>query len=1290
MEEKKNETGSFLGNIGRGVVSGLEYATVKTDDLMSFLTGVVLMPAEYLDPEIEGEVIKYLDEQSGYRNFLVEDIKKNREMLERYAQSNQVKGAFLKPFYSFAEQAGDVTMLPINALTLGKGGAIANGLMNGVEYLYEQLSIYDKSIAEFGIDEYLGLGTNILGGAVANKFTAGKTPVMDKLYDDTIKFEKIYSIKTDETKAPLDKMVELNNEVGNNVDFKIQGEVIQRIDSGQTQSIPKKYYNGDRVAKTIDEGVKKRIQQISEASKETELENKYQGKTKIKYKSDIERDVADKGAIAQAMKPVYSEIELGQKQALGEVADDLVKWNTKYKKYDGIEPIADIIDETIEGISEEDFIKICQGKNTDDALKGLQEILNPMVKESVEIKSKTEILNKDEGFYIGTLYNKQEQMYDLYKIVNDAEMPIEEKMEFIRTQLKDIGRNVAIDENTAKNYELKKSGYYSIEEHPELLKEFYKDIYSTTDEYQRAVNKGVVNGEGKSLLEVAIKWSNQNIYLNGKEKYFEIAGKAREELSLEDLEFKSNFERQAMEMLESTFKGYEKPKREIMEDIISTVVDERSGYNTFKNKFKGYFEEPESKYINPDRVKDQDLGFTMEIKADGKVKEALKDNIKYMDTFLRSGNKLKAKKYDDLTMADKSIKFMKDLSAYKLLFGIRHIREGISNTGLINSGAINLNFNKKYSYIKGLYDMGKIHYHISKNFKKIIDRDLSTISNPYERMECEIFLRRMLENNYAFDKASFAKILQKGANVSGMGQLISDVHRITLATRFTAKALRDDFLNLSFENMSPLMRSVLKSNGITDEISLNNLKMEISKFKTQAEFDDFLINTNIKEGGKLKSIFEQFIDISGREFEPFEKDLTNLEGKGFISKLWLNSAMLFKRYSMGAFSRAWKNATTYYDSNDILRYKFLKNNKFQWDSLNKSNWRNTIQGFGRKQTMNFLNMSAMLWTTTEATTWIHGKVFGTSQDEITEAKLEALKSEPIPIILEGLFDAATNYVGYDVMFGGTPAVIGIASDTYKGLGRAATAENLETHEKIIYGLLRTISPSNVARGIDNLKLEKPINPRLITFSKDAQFLWKYYYKKDAELEQIEGEFPITKVFGTVTNWYKYFKANSYKAEEIAGDITKGDKEATIILASGIAELAEEEMRAEHINYAFAIDEVEEREKVLEQFGLDYKSQLSKLDNKVRNNFNLLMAFKGVQDPLYLMQALESVVIAKDKYMALNNLLEEEEIESFNIFLTKAKELKKERNEIAGKGFQDNTEGYIEFISALRNLVAYSY
>ena len=170
-------------------------------------------------------------------------------------------------------------------------------------------------------------------------------------------------------------------------------------------------------------------------------------------------------------------------------------------------------------------------------------------------------------------------------------------------------------------------------------------------------------------------------------------------------------------------------------------------------------------------------------------------------------------------------------------------------------------------------------------------------------MEVELFVRRFAENGYNFDKWGTGKTLDRLAKIGGAGQTISDVHRVGTALRFTSKAMYEEFPNMKYESMTPEMRSILKNNGI-DEIKLIEIQKGISEFKSYDDFLNFVMNTDLEKGGKIKSLFEQFTDVMGREFEPYDKNLTKISSDKPLTKLWVNSNMLFKRYSMGAFSRA--------------------------------------------------------------------------------------------------------------------------------------------------------------------------------------------------------------------------------------------------------------------------------------------------------------------------------------------------------------------------------------------------
>ena len=1274
MRIQKDEETNFIEHIGNAIANGIDYASIKVDSLAEEVNRLMFLPATLMDKELDKEFENYMEEQSGYRKDLAYNIRTRREELDDYAEQNPVKGTILRMATPIVESVADPVQMGMNLLipgggTLNTGGRILlNATQNSAEYLLEESLINEKNIEDFGVNEYVGLGISAGLGGVTGYYSKELTK---PLYED------LYKIKSNFEEPPLKRVFETNEKISNDVDLKAQAEITKRMETGQTQSLPKGYHNGERVLKTIKEGVVPKLEEIARKAKDTELDGKYERQ----YKLDrtVKKDVNVSAAYAEAMAPVYKDIELGKKQALGEITDDLRGWLTKYSnnEYDGIIPTGDIIDELQKTIPEDEFRKAVQGKSTDPRFKELSKILNPMTNEAISIKSKIEVVDKTEGYYFDTVFNKQKFETDLYDLVeySDTEQGFKNRETFIKTKMKNV-RSIELDENTAKKYNLEK-GKYTLEEHPELLKEFYLDMNKTTKGHKNTVNRGIIDEEIMTSKDVALKYISMPDDL--KSKFDNL--KNKENLTEDEKIFMDNYIRTVLDKFEEILNGYEKKPREILEDIVSTVADERSGLNTLKGEFGEYVDQPITYRNNFAKKIDKKTGFLTEMLADQDPENKFKVNVQTAIKNLSSKNDIRTRDFDQLGLADKTRYNIRNTAVYKLLFGLRYLTETFGNVGRVNSGMIDLGFKERWAYTKGAMQMIKAHKVLANDLDNILKIDLDSIKDPVERLANEIYIRRTLENSYIFKHSNLSKLLDKGAKIAAKGQLISDVHRIVMATRFTLNAMKDQFTEMTFDKLTPMMKNLLVANGIDDDIKLKGLQDQIKGFKIQFDFDNFILNADIEQGGKLKSIFEQFVDINGREFEPFQKDLTSIEANSFISKFWVDSNLLFRRYSMGAFSRAWKNATTFYDSDGMLRYRFLKNGKL--------NLENPLQGLSfrsAKKTGNFMQMSALTFGLVTAVNWLHGKTFGTSQDDITEAKLEAMKTDTLPIIREGLMDTFTNYIGYDVMFGGAPAIISTIKETSGALTRAMSAENLEPIEKIMWGLGHIITPLNIGRGIDNVKFGKNIPNRLTTGSTDAQFLWKYKYKQYAQLEQLEGELPAEKLFAKISDWGKYFREHPEKAEEVTGMYIDGkeSEEAIITMATGLAELTEQSMRTDHINYAFAEDDPMERENQLKEFGLDYQSQLLSLDFQDRMMLNYALSFSGITDPMYIIQAMEEVSTAKDKKRAIYSLIDRDKIEIFEQYCKTIEENPEKRKEVARQEYSETTEGYIDFLTNLRN------
>ena len=1244
---KKNEP-TAIGQIGNAIANGADFFIGKVSDVVGMIETAIPVADAFLSGD-DTYLKEFLKEQdkglvAEIKNNSINKIKKRREELNRYVENNLISGTILKVGTGFIEQSIDPLQMGANIATQG---FYMNALQNTLDYIYEENLLNNRNIKDFNSEDIVSIGTGIAMAGVTSKFEV--KGVTKPLYQET-KFV-----------PPLDTIVKENSEYGERTFNRgAIADVIKRQDTGQTLSMPRGYNASDTIEKTIDDGVITRLKTILDTLQKENNNTKYLN-TDFK-----DGDIKVKSEVIRIIKPVYTEISLGRKQALGEIAEELGNWGIKNNKYDGITPVGDYIDTIIKDIEPDELVRLYQNKSKDPAYKDLQPILHKYINEFVGIKAKKDLSYKENGFYINTLYNKQHLMTMIRNSYEDEN----NTYNFIKGQLKEIGEKVYLDEKQAKDVGLEKAGFYSFKENPkEMLKALYYDINATTKAVEKSNSKGDIGLTEKTIFDVALNWTN----MADKEKYIELISK--KELVENEKIFVEKFQKQMLGKFESIFKGFEQDKREVLENIISTIANERSGYNKAMEKFDNFT--TAYKYNDGATKPMQWLGFEMQPNMSKKLIEEI-DGLKSLSAY----NVVKAKNYNELSLNDKSIKIMKDSAAWKLLTGLRHLREASPNTAIVNTGAYRLGFDDRIGFLKGNFEMYKAHYDLLKNYDTLISRDLSSISDPIEKMEVELFVRKLTENGYNFDKIGLGKTLDKLAKIGGAGQSVSDVHRVGMALRFTSKAMYDEFPNMKYNDMTPEMRTILKNNGI-DEIALKDIQEGISQFKSYDDFLNFVMNTDLEKGGKIKSLFEQFTDVMGREFEPYDKNLTKISSDKALTKLWVNSTMLFKRYSMGAFSRAFETATSYYDSNDILRYRFIKNGVFNTDNAFNGFWKGA-----KHHSINLSKMSAGLFISTQAVKWAHGKMFGTADDEMVEAKYEAfIDGDYLPIIAEGLKDSLTDYIGYDVMFGGTPAFFGTLKQTGNALTRGFTSD-LEPEQKVLYSLLHIISPMNISRGIDNIKFGKNISTNLNSWSADANYLWKRYYRHDALDEQADGELPIEtaikKSFEKITDWDKYFDKNIDKAFEVTNFPEDTDEKIVKMAASGVMELTERSMREDHIMYSFSIDDKEERENNLKEFGLDYKTQLMKLDPKIRDLFNYVMSFKEVKEPMYLIMALEEITNSRDKIETLYNFLDENEITDFDVFAKNIMKQEEKKKEIARRGYEDSTDGYIEFLQTLRN------
>ena len=309
----------------------------------------------------------------------------------------------------------------------------------------------------------------------------------------------------------------------------------------------------------------------------------------------------------------------------------------------------------------------------------------------------------------------------------------------------------------------------------------------------------------------------------------------------------------------------------------------------------------------------------------------------------------------------------------------------------------------------------------------------------------------------------------------------------------------------------------------------------------------------------------------------------------------------------------------------------------------------------------------------------------------------------IDVIKTGLVDNT----GLEITMGGENVVAGFFNQNFKGLKRDMSS-NLSFIQKIVYGSLYLISPNAVSRGIDNIKFEKNIPNRLDTSSEYLKEKWKYEYKEKAQAEQDKGLLPIEKlglaglgllyedskikmdrVLKEKTDFQEYFEKHPEQTERFGEFKEDTPQEAKIALASGIMELAEYGARNEQLDEILSTaDTVEEREQELREYGMDYQTQLTKMDKNNKLVFHAVMSYAEIESPetiILAMNEFNELKTKEEREAFLSNFIREDQVDDFNNFLDRVMEDKnKKLDDIYDRDYSYGTEGYIEFLQTLRN------
>lgn len=819
------------------------------------------------------------------------------------------------------------------------------------------------------------------------------------------------------------------------------------------------------------------------------------------------------------------------------------------------------------------------------------------------------------------------------------------------------------------NGELVETNTYSIFDDPiKVAKALYYDINTTTREAMK--DGGVI--KYNTPYSVGMKWGNrpETDLITGNEK-------------IEDIEFENFWK---------LFEGTEREVYEIVTGALNELTKRESGFELLE-EFAGNLKIDDRRF-SKNSTKNQ--RFKMQT-LDGNTRKYVETQINALREKVGLVNQYKPNMWIDpkdqrlnMSMAKTTVKGF--LSA-KFLSTLNGIREFTTNNLRITLGARQLGWNKKYSLLKSTFiDPFKVHLDLVKNSINIHNDTIEKITNPIVKRRAELFIERRVENDLVWNNpknfSTFYKIaqaMQKGVKKVGdnlaVEQLVSDVHRIVNAEWASINYLKDIFPELKDIQSVPVLKKVLETNGLTDgkllelQTRLKNLTDdELMELVWSGKKADNMVDY------KIQSLFEQFADIMGKEFDAFEK----IEGGKLPKNFTMDMLMLYKRYSLGAVDNFTKRLLTYYDDEGFIRNRFDSNADF------KTNLKNTFKGMNTANILDFSKAAIGTYLLATGISWVHGTISGSTEDERAEAKLKAIfgDGDIFPFIYDAVSDYALDITGIGLFYGGKSVLGGFIDSTSARLNRALSSEKLTTMEAITWWAFATFTtPEFIARGIDNIKFQKNIPSRLTTPSKTMQREWKYKYKRLAEIEQAKGKLPIEKAFGGAINWLQYFKNHEDVAYEITGSDKSMDKNAVIAGAYGITKLAEEFSEAASLQTILNDERPEYKQQQLEILGLDIDSQLSKLSRVEKNTLNTILAFKKMyneEEILFLLQQLNN---SDDKIAFLKSILEPEEMEIFlnykqNLLNNKTivnKELKKLKDK----------KGMEKYLAMLRIIETYS-
>lgn len=806
---------------------------------------------------------------------------------------------------------------------------------------------------------------------------------------------------------------------------------------------------------------------------------------------------------------------------------------------------------------------------------------------------------------------------------------------------------------------------YSIHDNPiEVAHAFYNDLVRTNVEARKQINIGAgdVNLENpnikkaadyRNIYYMAEKWGNKTVIETMKD------GK----IEAHKVDPVDNFIKSAY--------GNERETYEIITNILSENAEQKAGANEIYQLLANLTVN-NGKYSKEFNAKEQ-FGMT------GLTHENRKYSIDAINNMLEKNiasrriapNMWYDNKANSIN-SNMSRRAFKGLMSIKFLGNLNYLREIPQNNLRVVAGARRLGWNKEYSIMKDFTDGIKVTYQLAKNYNNLKNNTLDGITDPIIRRRAELWIDKKLANSIVYNEVeginnNLLKWGQKGidslASKMAAGQPVSDIQRVSSAELATINYMLDILPTAD----SPLLSKILTNNGI-DDVNFGILNNRIKELGSEGLME--LVWSGKRPTNsvdyRIKSLFEQFSDVMGKEFNAYQKHNTFKETGSFLS----DTLYMFKRYSLGAIDGFTNNLMTYIDDDGMIRKSFYNTGDF------KINYKNMLRGVNMNCKLPFLYSSitsALIYSV--GIKYAQGKVFGGIDDERAEAKFESLAS------IDGLLSFATtavidnmlNVTGAGIVFGGS-SVLGSAYEMALARAkRAYTADDLESGEALGDWALCLFLPEPAARGIDYIKFQKNIPNRITTFSETEQDIWKYDKKIDAELEQLEGKLPYD------IDWLSFWKKRPEEARMITGSPDSMPDEIVVVGATGLSKLMEE--TAETAAIAEQMTEPKEvREKNLKAMGLDIDSLLTRMELADVRNFNAAVSFMKIRDEEELLMCAYNYFKSKDKQGFINSMMTDDEKMFFNAYKDNISKNRKKINKSVKR--EKGIDNYIESLNII--------